>query len=136
MEVIIAQHGAMEGVIWCPSQRGDTHYEVVRNMAELIETRGVGTVPDAERTAKPSSMVQVYLGANLSLSVMVFGWLAILYGLGFWESVSAIVVGTVLGALFVSRTARSGGRRRPTIRLPRVRISGFVVALSVRSLDC
>ena len=77
-------------------------------MAELIESRGVGTVPDAERTAKPSSMVQVYLGANLSLSVMVFGWLAILYGLGFWESVSAIVVGTVLGALFVSRTALLG----------------------------
>jgi len=77
-------------------------------MAELIETRGVGTVPDSERTAKPSSLIQVYLGANLSLSVMVFGWLAILYGLGFWESVSAIVVGTLLGSLFVGRTALLG----------------------------
>jgi purine-cytosine permease-like protein len=50
----------------------------------------------------------VFLGANLSLSVMVFGWLAILYGLGFWEAVSAILVGTVLGAAFVARTSLLG----------------------------
>ena len=77
-------------------------------MAQVIETRGVGTVPDSERTAKPGSLIRVFLGANLSLSVMVFGWLAILYGLGFWEAVSAILVGTVLGAAFVARTALLG----------------------------
>jgi purine-cytosine permease-like protein len=77
-------------------------------MAELIETRGVETVPDSERTAKPGSLIRVFLGANLSLSVMVFGWIAILYGLGFWEAVSAIVVGTVIGAAFVARTALLG----------------------------
>ena len=77
-------------------------------MAEMIETRGVDTIPNNERTAKPGSLVSVFLGANLSLSVMVFGWLAILYGLGFWEAVSAIVVGTVLGAAFVARTALLG----------------------------
>ncbi|MFM1994805.1 MAG: hypothetical protein RLZZ610_322, partial [Actinomycetota bacterium] len=77
-------------------------------MAQTIETRGVDTVPDSERTAKPGSLVRVFLGANLSLSVMVFGWLAILYGLGFWEAVSAILVGTVLGAAFVARTSLLG----------------------------
>ena len=77
-------------------------------MAQKIETRGVQTVPDSERTAKPGSLVRVFLGANLSLSVMVFGWLAILYGLGFWEAVSAILVGTVLGAAFVARTSLLG----------------------------
>jgi purine-cytosine permease-like protein len=77
-------------------------------MAELIETRGVATVPDSDRTAKPGSLIGVFLGANLSLSVMVFGWIAILYGLGFWEAVSAIVVGTVIGAAFVSRTSLLG----------------------------
>jgi purine-cytosine permease-like protein len=77
-------------------------------VAQTIETRGVQTVPDSERTAKPGSLVLVFLGANLSLSVMVFGWLAILYGLGFWEAVSAILVGTVLGAAFVARTSLLG----------------------------
>ena len=77
-------------------------------MAQTIETRGVGTVPDSERSATPGSLIRVFLGANLSLSVMVFGWLAISYGLGFWEAVSAIVIGTVLGAAFVARTSLLG----------------------------
>jgi purine-cytosine permease-like protein len=72
------------------------------------EERGVETVPDIERTAEPRSLITVFLGANLSLSVMVFGWLAVLYGLGWWQSVSAILVGTLLGAIFVARSALLG----------------------------
>ena len=79
-------------------------------MAQLIETRGVQAVPASERTATPNSLIGLFLGANLSLSVMVFGWIAILYGLGFWESVSAIVVGTAIGSLFVARTSLLGWR--------------------------
>ena len=79
-------------------------------MATIFEARGVGTIPDGDRTASPRSLIGVFLGANLSLSVMVFGWLAILYGLGFWEAVSAIVLGTVLGSLFVARTSLLGWR--------------------------
>lgn len=79
-------------------------------MSDFVETRGVETVPDKERTATPGSLIKVFLGSNLSLSVMVFGWLAILYGLGFWEAVSAIVVGTVIGSLFVARTSLLGWR--------------------------
>jgi purine-cytosine permease-like protein len=79
-------------------------------VADFVETRGVGTIPDSERTAKPGSLIRVFLGANLSLSVMVFGWIAILNGLGFWEAVSAIVVGTVVGSLFVARTSLLGWR--------------------------
>ncbi|MFM8595931.1 MAG: purine-cytosine permease family protein [Candidatus Nanopelagicaceae bacterium] len=74
----------------------------------IREERGVETVPDNERTAQPKSLITVFLGANLSLSVMVFGWLAVLYGLGWWQSVSAILVGTFLGALFVARSALLG----------------------------
>ena len=75
-----------------------------------IETLGVETVPAAQRTAAPSSIVAVFVGSNLSLSVMVFGWLTILYGLGFWQAVSAILVGTVLGSLLVSASSLLGWR--------------------------
>jgi purine-cytosine permease-like protein len=44
----------------------------------------------------------------MALSVMVFGWLAVLYGLSWWQSVSAILVGTVVAALFVSSSALLG----------------------------
>jgi purine-cytosine permease-like protein len=73
-----------------------------------IETLGVGTVPENQRTAKPSSIVPIFLGSNMALSVMVFGWLAVLYGLSWWQSVSAILVGTVVAALFVSSSALLG----------------------------
>jgi purine-cytosine permease-like protein len=73
-----------------------------------IETLGVDTVPDNQRTAKPSSIVPIFLGSNMALSVMVFGWLAVLYGLSWWQSVSAILVGTIVAAAFVSSSALLG----------------------------
>jgi purine-cytosine permease-like protein len=41
---------------------------------------------------------------------MVFGWLPILYGLGFWDSFWAIAVGTFTGSIVVSRTTLLGWR--------------------------
>lgn len=77
-------------------------------MTTIIETQGIATVPENQRTAKPSSIIPIFLGSNMALSVMVFGWLAILYGLSWWQSVSAILVGTVVAALFVSSSALLG----------------------------
>ncbi len=74
------------------------------------EILGVDTIPNEERNASPNTLVTVFLGANLSLSVMVFGWLSILYGLSWWESVSAILVGTFLGAVFVASSSLLGWR--------------------------
>jgi purine-cytosine permease-like protein len=73
-----------------------------------VESFGVDTIPESERGAKPSSIVPIFLGSNMALSVMVFGWLAVLYGLSWWQSVSAILVGTVVAALFVSSSALLG----------------------------
>lgn len=79
-------------------------------MSKSFEVQGVATVPEIERTAKPNSIVTVFVGSNLSLSVMVFGWLSILYGLSWWQSVSAILVGTFLASLGVSFSSLLGWR--------------------------
>lgn len=73
-----------------------------------VETLGVDTIPENQRTATPASIIPIFLGSNMALSVMVFGWLAVLYGLSWWQSVSAILVGTVVAALFVSSSALLG----------------------------
>jgi purine-cytosine permease-like protein len=73
-----------------------------------VETLGVDTIPESQRTAKPASIIPIFLGSNMALSVMVFGWLAVLYGLSWWQSVSAILVGTIVAALFVSSSALLG----------------------------
>ena len=79
-------------------------------MSPSFEIQGVDTVPSSERTGKPSSFLSIFVGSNLSLSVMVFGWLSILYGLGWWQSVSAIVVGTFIGSIFVCFSSLLGWR--------------------------
>ena len=79
-------------------------------MSKHIESIGVTTVPESERTGKPRNIISVFVGSNLSLSVMVFGWLGILYGLSWWQSVSAIFVGTFMAAAFVSTSALLGWR--------------------------
>ena len=79
-------------------------------MANHIESIGVDTVPESQRTGKPRNIISVFVGSNLSLSVMVFGWLGILYGLSWWQSVSAILVGTLVAAAFVSASALLGWR--------------------------
>ena len=79
-------------------------------MTKQIESIGVDTVPENQRTGKPLNIISVFVGSNLSLSVMVFGWLGILYGLSWWQSVSAILVGTVIAATFVSTSSLLGWR--------------------------
>ena len=75
-----------------------------------VESRGVETVPEVERDARPRDLVAILLGSNMAFSVVVFGWLPVAYGLGFWASVSAVVIGTVVGALLVAPLGLLGHR--------------------------
>lgn len=62
-----------------------------------IEQRGVDTIPEAERTSGPRDLVSILLGSNLCLGVIVFGWLPVSFGLGFWASVTSVITGTLVG---------------------------------------
>jgi purine-cytosine permease-like protein len=75
-----------------------------------LEAYGVDTIAEADRTSRPTDIIKMLWGGNLSLSVMVFGWLTILYGLGWWQAVSAILVGTLIGSLLVAGAGLLGFR--------------------------
>lgn len=75
-----------------------------------IEKYGVDTIPDEARTSGPRDVVSILWGGNMALSVGVFGWLVILYGLSWWASVAAILAGTAVGALAVTPMALLGYR--------------------------
>lgn len=70
-----------------------------------IEQRGVDTVPDEERTSRPRDLVSILLGSNLALGVIVFGWLPVSFGLGWWASVTSLLLGTVVGTVLVAPLA-------------------------------
>ncbi|TNM41955.1 hypothetical protein FHP29_08265 [Nocardioides albidus] len=83
-----------------------------------IEQHGVDTIPDQDRTGRPRDVVNIVIGSNLCLGVVIFGWLPATFGLSFWESVTAQVAGTLAGSLLVGPLAivslRGSRRRSPT----------------------
>ncbi|MFP3987705.1 cytosine permease [Streptomyces sp. E11-3] len=70
-----------------------------------IEQYGVETIPDEERTSRPRDVVSFLLGSNLALGVVIFGWLPVSFGLGFWPSVSSLLVGTLVGTFLIAPLA-------------------------------
>lgn len=75
-----------------------------------VEQHGVDTIPDEQRTSAPRDLVSILWGGNMALSVGVFGWLVVLYGLGWWAGVTAILAGTLVGSLAVTPLALLGYR--------------------------
>ena len=82
--------------------------------AGRIESRGVEHIPESERDSRPANLAAVFLGGNLAFSVIVFGWLPITFGLGWWSAVSASVVGLALGTLVTAPLALLGPRTGTT----------------------
>ncbi|WP_406193972.1 cytosine permease [Kitasatospora sp. NBC_01560] len=71
----------------------------------LIEQHGVDTIPEAERTSTPRDVLSILVGSNLAFGVVVFGWLPVSFGLSFWASASALVLGTTLGIVLTAPLA-------------------------------
>ncbi|MGW8379537.1 cytosine permease [Streptomyces sp. ODS28] len=69
------------------------------------EQHGVDTIPEKERTGRPRDVVTFLLGSNLALGVIIFGWLPVSFGLGFWASASSLVLGTLIGTVLVAPLA-------------------------------
>jgi purine-cytosine permease-like protein len=78
--------------------------------AGTIEQRGIDFIPEAERDGSPANLFWVFIGAQLSFTVIVFGWLPVTFGLGWWSSVTAILVGLVAGTAVYAPFALFGPR--------------------------
>ena len=70
-----------------------------------IETHGVDTIPDSDRTGRPRDIIGILLGSNMCLGVVIFGWLPASFGLEFWPAVTSMVCGTLLGTVLVAPLA-------------------------------
>jgi len=81
-----------------------------RSACRGVETRGVEMVPEAERSARPRDIFWIGIGGNLAFSIVLFGWLPLTFGLGWWAAVSSMVVGYAIGALLVTPMGLLGPR--------------------------
>src|SRR5690606_16597006 len=58
--------------------------------------------PEADRHSRPANVFWIMLGSCVTFPLIVLGWIPIALGLGFWESMSAVFVGAVVGALLLA----------------------------------
>jgi purine-cytosine permease-like protein len=81
-----------------------------RDRLGRVEETGVAHIPEAERDSRPANLFSVFFGGNLAFSVIVFGWLPVTFGLGWWGTVGASGLGLALGTLITAPLALLGPR--------------------------
>lgn len=64
-----------------------------------IESRGIDMIPEIERHSRPPELFTVFFGPQFGFGNMLFGALAIGFGLGWWAAFTAITVGSLVGSL-------------------------------------
>ncbi|MGV9773164.1 purine-cytosine permease family protein [Streptosporangium sp. NPDC003464] len=73
-----------------------------------IEQHGVERIPDADRTARPIDLFRLAFGGANTFATCVLGAFPILFGLSFWQGLSATVLGLVVGSLILAPLAVFG----------------------------
>lgn len=81
-----------------------------------VETRSIEYVPVDERHGKARDLFPVWFGAQMHITTLVTGALCISFGLNLFWSIVAIIVGNLLGALFMASHSAQG----PKLGIPQM----------------
>ena len=83
----------------------------VSEAPQRIEDKTIQPIPPNERHGRTHDLFSLWFGSNIMLLTVVTGALATsVYGLPFWLSVIAIVVGNLVGAVFMALHSAQGPR--------------------------
>ena len=80
----------------------------VASPLDSIETRSFDYVPEDERHGQPRQVFYMWFGISATIFSLVTGFVGITLGLSFWWTLLSIIVGNVLGALFMAFHAAQG----------------------------
>jgi purine-cytosine permease-like protein len=73
-----------------------------------FEQHGIESIPDADRDASIADFMRVCWGGANSLATAVLGAFPIMFGLSFWQALTATTLGVVLGAVILAPMALFG----------------------------
>ena len=85
-------------------------------MPAAIETRSIDYIPDDERHGGLASQFTLWLGANLQITAIVTGALAVVFGGDVFWSLVALLIGQLLGGAVMALHAAQG----PQLGLPQM----------------
>jgi len=78
---------------------------------QRIEDSTIQPIPDAERHGKARDLFTIWFGSNIMMLTIVTGALATtVFGQPFWPAVAAIVIGNLVGAIFMALHSAQGPR--------------------------
>ena len=81
-----------------------------------VEQHSIDYIPPEERHGKPSSLFNIWWSSNMQMTTVVTGALALVFGLPFIWALIAIIIGNVLGGLFMAFHSAQG----PVIGIPQM----------------
>src|ERR1044072_7840985 len=87
-----------------------------------IAAHGTKPIPEDNRYGTPRRLFTVWFAPQMTMTGVFAGSLAIVFGLGFWLGLLAMVIGTVLGSLPVAYLS-TWGPRTGTGQLPNSRMA-------------
>ncbi|WP_216897923.1 purine-cytosine permease family protein [Nocardia alni] len=88
----------------------DTDDRQYRNKVAAVEPYGVDHIPDVERHGTPRSQFSIWFAAGMNFPIMVLGFSAVSYGLSLTAAVTAIVLGSLVGAAVMGILSQMGAR--------------------------
>ncbi|HGA2319655.1 TPA: cytosine permease [Pseudomonas putida] len=75
-----------------------------------VEKRSIDFIPEAERHGEPRSLFFVWFGANANITTVAAGVLPISLGLNLFWSALSILLGSLIGAIFMASHSAQGPR--------------------------
>ncbi|GAB2963242.1 cytosine permease [Amycolatopsis acidiphila] len=78
--------------------------------AFVVERRSIDIVPDSERHGRPFNQFTLWLGANLQITGIVTGALAVIFGADAFWSIIGLLVGNLLGGIVMALHSVQGPR--------------------------
>lgn len=87
----------VEGLVGVPAAA-----PIAQAAMTTVEQHGVESIPDADRDSSVFDFVRLCWGAANSLATAVLGAFPIMFGLSFWQAVTASALGLFLGSLVLA----------------------------------
>ena len=84
-----------------------------------VEKRSIDFIPENERYGKPGSLFYIWFGANMNITTIASGVLPVVIGLNLFWSAVAIILGSLIGAIFMASHSAQGPKLAP--QLPNMR---------------
>ena len=81
-----------------------------------IERRAIDPIPESERHGRPAALFTLWFSANMQMTTVATGLVATALGLGLGSGLLAIVLGNVVGGLFMAYHAAQG----PKLGIPQM----------------